>query len=70
VIVPTKPLPFELDALGDTAKLLALAQRTHLALVVVNGITSGKKTEAGEYHYAVEEMRPERVRLLPYPQNT
>jgi chromosome partitioning protein len=61
-VVPTKPLPFEMDALGDTAKLLALAQRTHLALVVVNGVTPGK-TEAKEYDRAVEELRPSGLRV-------
>jgi chromosome partitioning protein len=63
IVVPTKPLPFELDALGDTAKLLALAQRKHLTLVVVNGITSGKKIEAKEYDRVVEEVRPSELRV-------
>jgi chromosome partitioning protein len=63
IVVPTRPYAFELDALGGTAKLLTLAQRTHLALVVVNGITSGKKNEAAEYDHAVEAVRPFGLRV-------
>jgi chromosome partitioning protein len=63
IVVPTRPLPFEMDAIPVTAKLLALAQRTHLALVVINGITSGKKIEAKEYDSAVEELRLSDVRV-------
>jgi chromosome partitioning protein len=62
IVVPTRPFAFELDALSGTAKLLALAQRTHLALVVVNGITHGK-SEAVEYDRAVEAVRPLGLRV-------
>jgi chromosome partitioning protein len=66
IVVPTRPLPFEMHAVPVTANLLALAQRMNLALVVVNGVTPppppGTKTKASrtparEYSDAVDELK-------------
>jgi hypothetical protein len=40
-----------------------LAQRQHLALVVVNGIAPGKKSEAAGYDHTVDSLRPSALRI-------